>query len=455
MLQRYLPHYRQTLHLAYPIVLGQISHILITIADNTMIGNYGSLSLAAATFANSLFAIIVMLGIAATWVITPLVATAQTAGNIAECRKWLKHSLTVYPVLGVIFCAAIFVLSFFADYFGQSPDVVELAVPYVQVLAVSMIFIMIFQVFKQFMDGLGQTKEPMYINFAAAGLNIVLNYVLIFGKWGFPPMGALGGGIASLLARVFAAGAIAWRFFTLPKFAEYVRQLRTVAHERYYTLKLLKLGIPVGFQSVFEVSAFAFATIMVGWLGAAQLAAHQIALNIATITFMIASGISAAGSIRIAQEFGQKNRPAMLRAGIAAYHLVIAFMGFCALMIALLRHWLPSFYVRPDDPSAELMMNVSAQLLIYAALFQISDGTQVVGMGILRGIQDVKAPTIIALIAYWVIGLPVGYVLGFYLGMGVSGVWLGLALALTFAAVFLGFRFFNKGKRIAFRPIVA
>ncbi len=449
MLQRYLPHYRQILQLAYPIVLGQISHILITVADNTMIGNYSSLALAAATFANALFSVVMMFEMASTWVITPLVATAHSAGNITECRKWLRHSLMVYPILGVIFCAAVFALSFFADYFGQSPDVVALAVPYVQVLAVSMIFIMIFQVFKQFMDGLGETKEPMYINFGAAALNILLNYLLIFGKWGFPEMGIMGGGIASLLARMFAAFAIAWRFFTLPKFQDYVHQIRTIAYERYYAVKLLKLGIPVGFQSVFEVSAFAFATIMVGWLGTAQLAAHQIALNIATVTFLIASGISAAGAIRIAQEFGQKERASMLQAGTASYHLVIAFMSICAVSIALLRYWLPSFYVQANDPDAALMMSVSAQLLIYAAVFQISDGAQVVGMGILRGIQDIKAPTIIALIAYWVMGLPVGYMLGFHFNMGVSGVWLGLALALTFAAVFLGFRFFNEGKRIA------
>lgn len=449
MLQRYMPHYKQTLQLAYPIVLGQISHILITVADNTMIGNFSSLALAAATFANALFSIVMMFGLASTWVITPLVATAYSAGNIMECRTWLRHSLTVYPLTGIIFCGTIWFIGTFADYFGQSKEVVELAVPYLQVLAVSLIFMMIFQIFKQFMDGLGDTKEPMYINFGAAALNILLNYLLIFGKWGFPQMGIMGGGIASLLARIFAAFAIAWRFFTLPKFQHYVHQIRTLTYERYYAVKLLKLGIPVGFQSVFEVSAFAFATIMVGWLGAAQLAAHQIALNIATVTFLTASGISAAGAIRIAQEFGQKDRASMLQAGTASYHLVIAFMSICAVSIALLRHWLPSFYVQANDPDAALMMSVAAQLLIFAAVFQISDGAQVVGMGILRGIQDVKAPTIIALIAYWVMGLPVGYVLGFHFNMGVSGVWLGLALALTFAAVFLGFRFFNKGKRIA------
>lgn len=262
-------------------------------------------------------------------------------------------------------------------------------------------------------------------------------------------MGIVGGGIASLLARMFAAAAIAWRFFTLAKFQAYVQQIHAISYQRYYATKLLKLGVPVGFQSVFEVSAFAFATIMVGWLGATQLAAHQIALNIATVTFMIASGISAAGAIRIAQEFGQKDRDAMLQVGAASYHLVVAFMSICAVSIGLLRHQLPSFYVQANDLEAAVMMNVSTQLLIFAALFQISDGAQVVGMGILRGIQDVKAPTIIALIAYWLMGLPVGYVLGFYFNMGVSGVWLGLALALTFAAIFLGFRFFNKGKRIA------
>ena len=449
MLQHYLLHYRQILQLAYPIILGQISHILIIVADNTMIGNYSSLSLAAATFANALFTTVMMFGLASTWVITPLVATAQASGNITECRTWLRHSLAVYPLMGLFFCGVVFFIGTFANHFGQSREVVELAVPYLQVLAVSLIFMMIFQIFKQFMDGLGDTQESMYINFAAAALNILFNYMLIFGKWGFPEMGIVGGGIASLLARMFAAAAIAWRFFTLAKFQAYVQQIHAISYQRYYATKLLKLGVPVGFQSVFEVSTFAFATIMVGWLGATQLAAHQIALNIATVTFMIASGISAAGAIRIAQEFGQKDRDAMLQVGAASYHLVVAFMSICAVSIGLLRHQLPSFYVQANDLEAAVMMNVSTQLLIFAALFQISDGAQVVGMGILRGIQDVKAPTIIALIAYWLMGLPVGYVLGFYFNMGVSGVWLGLALALTFAAIFLGFRFFNKGKRIA------
>ncbi|MCS6967826.1 MAG: MATE family efflux transporter [Cytophagales bacterium] len=448
MLRQYLPQYRKIIALAYPIIIGQISHILIELSDSIMLGNHSSSALAAATFANAIFVTLVMLGIASTWVITPLVAAAHAAGNLAQCRRWLYHGLIIFSVEGMILGAFTLAISNYAHYFGQRPEVLALAVPYLQILGLSIAFVMVFQVVKQFMEGLGQTSQPMYINLIAAALNIIFNYLLIFGKLGFPELGIIGAGIASLVARFFATITILWRLWSLPDFAPYVHKLFSTRYHRYYALKLLQLGLPTGFQVVFESGAFAFASIIVGWLGVAQLAAHQVALNIATVTFAIAKGISSAGSICVAQGVGQKSPSTILQAAVATYHLGIAYMSICAIGIAVFRHELPSLYFQLDDVNAKPLMEIAAQLLIYVALFQVFDGAQVVGMGILRGIQDVKAPTVIALVSYLLVGLLVAYLLGFKLGMQVNGIWLGLALSLMCAAVLLAIRFFRKIKQM-------
>jgi multidrug resistance protein, MATE family len=446
---RYAEHYQRITKLALPIIAGQLSTILISFSDNAMVGQYDAISLAASAFANALLSTILLFGIGVSWSLTPLVAAADAAGNQAECQRLFKHSLALYPLVGLGLFGVAWIASFFLDRFGQAPEVVRLARPYFLVVGASVVPAMLFQALKQFLDGLSYTKEPMYINFGGALLNVLFNYLLIFGHWGLPAMGLLGAGIATLAARVVMAAALLARFFYLEKFSEYRQELAWGTLSRAMLKKLLKMGIPVGFQAGFEVSAFGFVNVMVGWMGPVALAAHQIALNVATVTFLTAMGISSATAIRVGGLFGSRDREGLRAAGLAAYHLVIGFMGTCAAFIALTRGWLPLLYLDANDPLLAQIVPISASLLIYAAIFQVSDGVQVIGMGVLRGIQDIKAPTLIALVAYWVLGVPLGYLLGFVFHFGIAGVWIGLSAGLTFAAIFLAARFFDKSRRIA------
>ncbi|MCU0449927.1 MAG: MATE family efflux transporter [Bernardetiaceae bacterium] len=446
-MQRYQAHYAKTLHLALPIVAGQLSTILISVSDNAMVGQYSALSLAGAAFANSVLGTFLVFGLGVTWSLTPLVATAEAAGQTAKLRSLMQHSLVVYAGLGAVLVALATVTSFFLHRFGQTPEVATLARPYFLVVALSLLPVMVFQTFKQFMEGLSHTREPMYVNFGGAVLNVIFNYLLIFGKFGFPALGLLGAGLATLAARVLMAGFIAVRFYTSPKFAAYRPAKLQVGLQWAELKRLTALGIPVGLQSGFEVGAFSFVAIMVGWLGTLQLAAHQIALNVASVTFFVALGLSSAAAIRTGQFVGKRDRGGLRLAGFSGYHLVIGFMASCALLIAVGRTWLPGLYLEANDPLTPQIADLAAVLLVYAAIFQISDGAQAMGMGVLRGLQDVKGPTLIALVAYWVVGIPLGYWLGFHWGWGAKGVWLGLAAGLSFAAVFLALRFHDKSRR--------
>jgi multidrug resistance protein, MATE family len=448
-MQRYQAHYAKTLHLALPMIVGQLSTILISVADNAMVGKYSALALAAAAFANSVLGTFLVFGLGVSWSLTPLVAAADAAGQTDKLRGLMQHSLVVYTGLGAVLVLLAVITSFFMHHFGQTTAVATLAQPYFLVVAFTLLPVMVFQTFKQFMDGLSHTREPMYVSFAGAVLNVIFNYLLIFGKFGFPALGLLGAGLATLAARLLMAGFIVFRFYTSPKFTAYHPTWRLASLNRAELKRLISLGIPVGLQSGFEVGAFSFVAIMVGWMGELQLAAHQIALNVASITFFIALGLSSAAAIRTGQGLGKRDRAGLRLAGFSGYHLVIGFMASCALTIWLGRYWLPGLYLEANDPLTPQIAELAALLLVYAAIFQISDGAQAMGMGILRGIQDVKVPTLIALVAYWVVGIPLGYWLGFHAGWGPKGVWLGLAAGLSFAAAFLAWRFNDKSRRIA------
>jgi MATE family multidrug resistance protein len=443
MKSQYLEHYRKTIHLAYPIVFGQISHILIALADNTMIGNYNATALAASAFANAVFSVILMLGIGFSLGLTPPIASAHAADDAATCTKLIRHGLQLSLITGGLLLIASLLLSQVLHWFGQPYEVSQMAQPYMLIIGFSILPVMIFQAFRQAMEGLSYTKPPMYVNFAGAALNILLNYLLIFGNGGFPEMGLIGAGIATLLARVLMAVFIVLIFLKGRTFEMYRRYWTWSGTETRIFRKLLSMGIPISMQVTFEVSAFSFVTVMVGWLGANELAAHQISLNIATITFLAATGISSAAAIRTANQMGTHNGRQLRLAGFAAYHLVIAFMLCCGLTMAATRFWLPTFYVQELE-----IQQLAASLLIFAAIFQISDGAQVVGMGNLRGMHDVKVPTLIALVAYWVMGIPLAWFFGFVKEMGVKGVWLGLVVALTIAALLLAYRFHKKSTAI-------
>ncbi len=441
--QNYLSHYKQTIKLALPIIAGQLSQILISLADTTMVGHYDSQSLAASSLANALFFTIYIVGVGITIGLTPPVASSFAAGDIKACKKYFKHGIVLYTMIGFLIFLIVYVSAFFLENMGQQPEVVVLARPYLQILGASAFFMLVFQAIKQFMHGLSHAKEPMFIEFGEAILNVFLNYLLIFGNWGFPEMGLLGAGIATVMARMVGCIALIILFVNSPRFKVYLQSIQWKVFSVKEFKYLLKLGIPIGLSMLFEMSAFAMSNVMMGWIDSNTLAAHQIALNIASVTFLVAQGISAATAVRTANQLGLKNTQELRMAGKAGMLINLMFMAACVLLISIFYQVLPVLYVNDVE-----VQKIASTLLIVAALFQLSDGLQVACMGALRGITDVRVPTLITLFAYWGIGIPLGYVLCFVLEMGAVGIWFSLFIALTAAAILLTMRFLSRSKTI-------
>lgn len=442
----YQKHYSETIRLAYPIVIGQLSTIIIMITDNVVVGNYSADALAAASLSHAIFMTLQIFGMGVTFGLTPLVASAVATKDYDLCRKLFKHGIITYTSLSIILAFIVLIISQLLDYFGQAPHIVALAKPFLQLVGFSIIPSLLFQTFKQFMEGLSQTKEPMFVAIAGEILNGILNVVLVFGFLGFPSLGLIGSGIATLIARILMVMLIAGIFFNQEKFKIYVTGFKEQVLTSEWFNKLLKIGLPIGMQVIFESSAFAFSAIMAGWIadGGKTLAAHQIALNIASTTYLIASGISTAASIRTANYKGMKDKEGMQMAGKSAIIIATVFMFCCAVIMVLGRTFLPSLYVNDAQVIA-----IASNLLLVAALFQLSDGVQVVSIGALRGLQDVRIPTIITVIAYWGVGMPLSAFLMFYMNWGGLGIWASLALALLVAAILLTNRFLKLCRQVA------
>ncbi len=401
-----------------------------------MVGKLGAVPLAASSLANVIFFLLLTFGIGVSYGMTPLVASADGEGNTKTIGQVLKHGIVINAITGIILLLIVLVGSNGLYYLDQPEDVVALAIPYLGLITFSLVPFMMFQTFRQFAEGLSLTRQAMFVTISANLINIGLNYVLIFGKLGIEPMGLMGAGWATLVARSLMA-LMMWMYVrTGERFKVYWAEFGFGNYDKQLFRKLLKIGIPAGVQFIFEVSAFGFAAIMVGWFGANSLAAHQIAINLASISYMMASGLSAAAAIRVGNQLGQRNIPTLRRAGFTLFTMVVAFMTMAAIIFILGRFFFPSLYI--DD--VEVITRASS-LIVIAGLFQISDGVQVVGLGALRGMEDVKVPTMITFLAYWVLGLPAGYILGFTLKLGVQGIWYGLVIGLSVAAMLLFFRF--------------
>lgn len=430
----YKEHVRRLFVIAYPVMLSHLGHIAVGVADSMMVGQLGAVPLAAVSLANSVFVLALMFGIGISLGITPLVASADGKGQTSRIARMLKHSMLINMVCGALLFVGLMGAIPFLHMLGQPEDVVTAASPYLWVVGASMLPFMYFQGYKQLIEGLGHTRQAMVITLLANFVNVGLNYILIFGKLGFPAMGLLGAGWATLVSRIFMAAMMALYFYKSPLFVAYRQKAK--GFKKKILQKLLSMGVPMGFQFVFEVGAFSGAAIMVGWIGANALAAHQIAINLASVSYMIASGFAAAATVRVGNQLGRRNMKGMREAGITSFALVILLMVFFAISFVAGRHFFPSLYIDNQE-----VINMAASLLLIAALFQLSDGIQVVGLGTLRALEDVKIPMFITLIAYWVIGIPGGYVLAFYFNLGVQGVWWGLLIGLTVSAVFISIRF--------------
>ncbi|MCD4678014.1 MAG: MATE family efflux transporter, partial [Desulfobacula sp.] len=364
-----------------------------------------------------------------------------------ECGVILRQGILVNLFFGILLCGATLVFSECIQYLNQPDEIVGPASIYMKVLALSMLPLMLFQSYRQFAEGVSFLKPAMIITLLANIVNILANWIFIYGNLGVAPLGLTGAGIATISSRTFMAVTL---MIVIKKSSRMKRFDPTLNYRKIdfpMMRRLLAIGIPAGFQYFFEVSAFAASSVMIGWMGTIELAAHQIALNLASISFMVAMGISSAATIRVSNAVGRKNIHGTRMAGFSAALLCAVFMAMAGVVFILFRFFLPSLYISEKD-----VIDISASLLVIVAFFQVSDGTQAVGLGILRGMTDMKIPTLITLAAYWLMGLPSGYFMAFKLDMGIYGVWYGLLISLTASGLFMMIRFNAKSKKKVYLP---
>ncbi|MBS1524710.1 MAG: MATE family efflux transporter [Bacteroidetes bacterium] len=452
--QKYKPYYGDSLRLAIPVVISQLGHTLVQTSDSIIIGHFaGTVSLAAVSLVNSIFVIGLVIALGISYGITPLIAQHNGRNEYQECGKLLSNSLLINGITGIgLFILISFGMMMLVGHLDQAAEVVTQARPYLFLMGISLVPLMIFNTFKQFAEGLGFTKQAMLISIWGNILNVCLGIIFVKGLFGIAPMGIKGVGYSTLIDRCSMALVMGFYVFRSKNFGPYLKGFSMKNIDRVRRMKILKIGAPVALQYIFEVSAFSGAAIMIGWISYTAQAAHQIAINMAALTYMAASGVSAAAAIKSGNFYGAERHLDLRLSAISNYHIVIIFMSFTALVFTFGNHILPWMYT--SDSS---VIFIAAQLLIIAAIFQLFDGTQVVGLGVLRGMGDVNVPTIITLIAYWIIGLPVGYLLGIRFGLGVTGVWYGLVLGLMTASLLLFVRFqvISRKHRFKLQPIIS
>jgi multidrug resistance protein, MATE family len=435
-LKNYKKHAKEGFHLAYPVMLSQLGHVTMGVADNIMVGNLGAANLAGAGLANVAFNFLLLFGIGVSYAITPLVSTADGERDDTKIASILKHGLLINLCNSLILVVIVLIGMNVLYHINQPPEVVVLSIPYLSIITFSLIPILVFQTFRQFTEGLSLTRIAMIIVISANVVNVGLNYLLIYGHGGFPALGLNGAGYATLTSRVLMAVVFAGYVYLAPRFKKFRNGFSIGNYSKALLNKMLHIGIPAGMQFIFEVAAFDFSLVMMGWLGTQALAAHQIAINLATISYMTTSGLAAAATIRVSHFLGKKDYSNLRQSAYSLLGVALLIMTAWAIFFIVGRNFLPVLYVHDAEVIA-----IAGPLLIIAGLFQLSDGAQVVCIGALRGLQDVKIPSLLIFISYWIIGLPLGYCLAFIFGWGAIGIWLGLLLGLTLTATAMFLRF--------------
>lgn len=426
-------HLLKNLSLSFPIMISQLGHITVGVFDSLMIGKVSVSQLAAVSLATSIFSFILLFCIGLSYGITPLISSSDRGKKYVS--SILYNGMLVNVISSILLVSFVILTKHLLSYLGQDEEVLFHTYSYLDIICISLIPLILFQTFKQFIEGLGFTKPSMYISVISNVINIVLNAVLIFGLFGFPRLEIIGAAYATLISRVIMFLLILIYCLNDRRFSKYILKTKFLVNLNHIK-DIFRIGFASGLQYIFEVGAFSVATVMTGSIGAIHLAAHQIALNLASISYMIASGIGSASMISLSYYDGKRNFEDMRRSGFASFLLVFILMIVSALVFIIFRNYLPVLYV--DDSS---VINIASTLLIIAGLFQISDGIQAVGLGILRGIRDIKKPTVVTFISYWIISIPLSYFLGIEYGYGVYGIWIGLSVGLTLAAIFHVTRF--------------
>jgi len=435
-INRYKQDFRLNLKLALPLMASQLGQVAVNFADNVMVGKLGPAALAGVSFSNAIFAICLVFGMGISFALPPLISEAQGASDDRRISSFFKHSLIINIAFGAI--SMILLLAFipYMQYLDQDLDIIPHATEYMYYSALGMLPFMIFQTLRCYSDGLSETLPSMIIIILGNILNVILNYLLIFGYYGFPEMGTAGASLSSLISRVFMLFGILVIFRYWKNLWSYLSEIRFNVYKSGYFKKILSLGIPSSFQMTFELTAFSAAAIIMGFIGKNEQASHQIAINLASMTFMVATGLAMATTIRVGNQLGKGDIQKVKDAGYSSMIQITLFMIVTAVLFMLTRHLLPTIYMDNDE-----VVSIAAYLLLAAAIFQIPDGIQVVTLSALRGLQDVKVPTLITFLSYWLLGIPFSYVTAITLGWGPIGVWLGLIVGLSVSAVFLYSRF--------------
>ncbi len=429
-------------------MISMLGQVMTGVADSVMVGWIGALPLAASSFANIFFSLPLFFGIGVSYAITPLVAEASGAKNSKGIIETLRNGFLINMIIGAALMILIFSIEKLLYNLSQPPEVVALAIPYLKIIAPAIIPTMMFQTFRQFAEGMHHTRMAMVIVITSNVINIALNYVLIYGKFGFPEMGLNGAGLATLIARIVMGFWMAAYIYYGKHFKDYRAAFMLPfrkpgsLYSKSLINKMLHIGIPAGAQFIFEAGAFGFSAVMMGWIGTTALAAHQIAINLATISYMTTSGLGAAATIRVAHFLGQRDFVTLRRVAFLMIGMAATIMTAWAILFIVGKNFLPELYIQD-----EAVLQMAAPLMIIAGFFQLSDGMQVVCAGALRGLQDVKVPSLLIFIAYWIIALPLGYWLAFPMGYGANGIWVGLLVGLSLTAMAMIVRFNVLSKR--------
>lgn len=444
-IKEYLPYYKRNLKVALPVMLTQLGASLVGLFDSIMVGHYATVDLAAVSFSNALFFMAMVFAMGALMAITPLVGIQMGEMNIMPEKKAdIRQKIAVLFQNGMLFTmlqSALMLILLagcipFLSYFGQEPEVIEVARPYYILIVVSLVPFLVFTFFKQFLEGLGNTLVAMIITLAMNGLNILLNWIFIYGHWGAEAMGATGAGIGSLISRVGMALCFGLAMWFHKDWKYYIKTFSWRNFSWSEIKQQVKLGFPIGAQTFLETFTFAASFVIIGWISKEALAAHQVANQIADMTFMIALGVGAATTIRVSHQLGEKNIVGVRMASNASIHLVLVINTIGAALMIGLRHYIPMLFTEDQEVIA-----IASKLIVIAGLFQYADGLQAVGAAMLRGITDVKVPMLIAFVAYILVGLSVGLVCAFPMGMGAAGIWIGFIFGLSLAAICFHIRF--------------
>ncbi|SEN82450.1 multidrug resistance protein, MATE family [Flavobacterium sp. CF108] len=451
-LKQYTKEFSYNFRLAYPIILGMVGHTLIGIVDNIMVGKLGSTELAAVSLGNSMIFIAMSLGIGFSTAITPIVAEGDAEKNDGKIRSAFHHGLFLCAIIGLLLFTLIVLAKPLMELLEQPKEVIVLAKPYLDWVAFSLIPLVMYQGYKQFADGKSMTKYSMYAMIMANVLHVGINYLLIYGIWIFPKMGIIGAALGTVISRIFLVMFMHIMLSRRNDLKHFFKNFSFSEIKSATLKKIINLGFPSAMQMLFEVVLFTASIWLCGNIGKTSQAANQIALSLSSLTFMFAMGLSVTSMIRVSNQRGLQDYKNLVVVARSIFLLAIVIEIFFAFLFVVFHDFFPHIFLNMENSGQILdnteVIEIASKLLLIAAIFQISDGVQVVVLGALRGLQDVKIPMYITFAAYWVIGFPISYYLGEYTDWKAQGVWIGLLAGLTTAAIFLYMRFHYLTKKL-------